>query len=71
MLLRAVLVIPLAPVVLILGLSIVGLPLAFLLGHFIGKFVTQPIMSDPRFKVDPCLKDYDVKWYEAEVFEGE
>jgi hypothetical protein len=59
--------------VLILGLSIIGLPLAIPLVHFMGKFVTKPIFSDPRFKVDPSLEGYDdnSKWYEVEVFEGE
>lgn len=69
-LLRAVLVTPLAPVVLILGLSIVGIPLALLLMHFIGKFVTKPFMDDPKFKVDPQLEGYDVAWHET-IFEGE
>ncbi len=51
-------------------LSIVGIPLALPLMHFIGKFVTKPFMNDPKFKVDPQLEGYDVAWHET-VFEGE
>jgi hypothetical protein len=65
--LRALLCIPLAPIVLVLGISVIGIPLALPLMYAIGKFVTKPLMDDPRLKPDPVLIGDESYWRDEEL----
>lgn len=48
---RTLLMMPVAPIAIVLMLTFIGAPLGLALCHVIGKFVTKPIMDDPRFKI--------------------